>query len=209
MAFTVPSDESQQFLDIGCGTGHFTLDCILPTYQPCRRIVAIDYSESMLKYAREKYSSEKILYEHLDINNDVSGFLKEHGTFQRVHTFKTLQWSQNLRCTLRNIADLLVPGGECLLYFYARNFLMESFKRLSSMERWSKYADVLLGGIPQSHDIIDPKRQHAYLSAALSSAGLIPYTAEVLDSPHIAGIPGASYEGFFEIANPILTAKRK
>ncbi|KAH8037572.1 hypothetical protein HPB51_014887 [Rhipicephalus microplus] len=165
------------------------------------RIVVIDYSESMLKHARENHSSENILYEYLDINNDVVGFLKKNGTFQRVYSFKTLQWSQDLRCALSNIADLLLPGGECLLYFFARNFLKESFKHLSRMKRWSKYVDVLLGGIPQSHDIIDPKGQHGYLSAALSSAGLIPYTAEVLVSPHIAGIPGASYEGFFEIAN--------
>ncbi|XP_075726184.1 uncharacterized protein LOC142767832 [Rhipicephalus microplus] len=208
MAFSTPSNESQQFLDIGCGTGDFTLECILPTCQPCRRqamhciprflpnatahplhvifsyecfaisgstlgtcvvhhastiylntvkrktfaqyviksyrevIVAIDYSESMLKHARENHSSEKILYEYLDINNDVLGFLKKYGTFQWVYSFKTLQWSQDLRCALSNIADLLLPGGECLLYFYARNFLKESFKHLSRMKRWSKYADV-------------------------------------------------------------------
>ncbi|XP_049273391.1 juvenile hormone acid O-methyltransferase [Rhipicephalus sanguineus] len=194
MAFSTPSDESQQFLDIGCGTGDFTREHILPTCEPCRRIVAIDCSESMLKYAREKYAHEKIVYDHLDIDKDVSAFSKKHGGFQRVYSFKTLQWSQDLSCTLKNIAELLVPGGECLLFFFARTFLMESFKQMSRLEPWSKYADVLLRGVPKSHDIIDQKGQHAYLSAALSSAGLIPYTAEVLVKPHLTWRPGDSCE---------------
>ncbi|KAH7942739.1 hypothetical protein HPB52_000688 [Rhipicephalus sanguineus] len=143
----------------------------------------------MLKYAREKYAHEKIVYDHLDIDKDVSAFSKKHGGFQRVYSFKTLQWSQDLSCTLKNIAELLVPGGECLLFFFARTFLMESFKQMSRLEPWSKYADVLLRGVPKSHDIIDQKGQHAYLSAALSSAGLIPYTAEVLVKPHLTWRP--------------------
>ncbi|KAH7942737.1 hypothetical protein HPB52_000686 [Rhipicephalus sanguineus] len=156
----------------------------------------------MLKYAREKYSNVKIFYDHLDIDEDVSAFLKKHGAFQRVYSFKTLQSSRDLPGALRNIAQLLVPGGECLLFFYARTFLKESFKQMSRLEPWSKYADVLLRGVPKSHDIIDQKGQHSYLSEALSSAGLVPYTAEVLVSPHIAGGPDASYEGLFHIANP-------
>ncbi|KAH7952009.1 hypothetical protein HPB52_016784 [Rhipicephalus sanguineus] len=96
----------------------------------------------MLKYARENYASEKIVYDYLDMDEDVSPFLKKYGAFQRVYSFKTLQWSQDLSCALRNIAALLVPGGECLLFFFARTFLMESFKQMSLLEPWSKYADV-------------------------------------------------------------------
>ncbi|KAH7942738.1 hypothetical protein HPB52_000687 [Rhipicephalus sanguineus] len=200
MAFSTPSDESQQFLDIGCGTGDFTREHILPTCEPCRRIVAVDSSEIMLKYAREKYAHEKIVYEHLDIDNDVSGFLKKHGAFQRVYSFRTLQWSQDLSGALRNIAELLVPGGECLLLFFARAFLMESFKQMSRLEPWSKYADVLLRGVPKSHEIIDQKGQHAYLSSVLSSAGLIPCTAEVLVNPYMIWI-----QGMMQIANPVFS----
>ncbi|XP_037522175.1 juvenile hormone acid O-methyltransferase [Rhipicephalus sanguineus] len=156
----------------------------------------------MLKYARQKYAHEKIVYEHLDIDKDVSGFLKKHGAFQRVYSFRTLQWSQDLSCALRNIAELLVPGGECLLLFFARSFLMESFKQMSRLEPWSKYADVLLRGVPKSHEIIDQKGQHAYLSSVLSSAGLTPCTVEVLVNPYMIWMPGASYERMMQIANP-------
>ncbi|KAH6942889.1 hypothetical protein HPB50_011483 [Hyalomma asiaticum] len=204
MTFTIPSDESQQFLDIGCGPGQFTRDWILPSCEPCRRIVAVDFAELMLKYAREHCAHEKIVYEHLDIDKDVSAFVKKHGAFQRVYSFRTLHWSRDLRGALSNIAELMVPGGECLLHFTARSLLMESFRQLSRLDPWSKYADILLGGVAKSHDTMDPKGQHAYISAALSSAGLVPYSTEVLVMPEEApGSPGF-LKGSFEVGNPML-----
>ncbi|KAL1463884.1 hypothetical protein MTO96_043156 [Rhipicephalus appendiculatus] len=149
-----------------------------------RRIVAVDSSTSMIEYAKENCAHEKIVYDYLDMDKDVSAFSKKYGAFQRVYSFKTLHWSKDLRRSLANIAQLLTPGGECLLFFLARKFLFESFKELSRLEPWKKYADVLLGAVPKSHDILDRRSQREYLDSALSSAGLIPYTAEVLVSPH-------------------------
>ncbi|KAL1472766.1 hypothetical protein MTO96_039124 [Rhipicephalus appendiculatus] len=203
MAFATPSDESQQFLDIGCGTGDFTREWILPSCEPCKQIVAVDFSGSMLEYAKEKYAHEKIVYEQLDIDGDVSGFSKKYGTFQRVYSFKTLHWSRDLRRSLGSIAQLLVAGGECLLFFTARCFLFETFKELSRLEPWSKYADVLLRGVPESHDIFDQKEQRDYLSSALSSAGLVPYTVEVLARPLSARRPSGAFQELLEIANPL------
>lgn len=101
----------------------------------------------MVEFAREKYAHEKIVYEHLDIDGDVADFLKKYGTFQRVYSFRTLHWSKDLRRALLNIAQLLLPGGECLLFFHARSFLFESFKKLSQLEPWSKYANVRISSI--------------------------------------------------------------
>ncbi|KAL1478621.1 hypothetical protein MTO96_016057 [Rhipicephalus appendiculatus] len=142
MAFTTPSDESQQFVDIGCGTGDFTRDWILPSCEPCKR---------------------------------------------------------DLHRSLGNIAQLLAPGGECLLVFLGRSFLFESFKEISRLQPWSKYADVLLQAVPKSHDIVDQKGQRDYLSSALSSAGLVPYTSEVLMHTR----PGDAITSVARTANPI------
>ncbi|KAH6942888.1 hypothetical protein HPB50_011482 [Hyalomma asiaticum] len=204
MSFTTLTDESQQFLDIGCGTGEFTREWILPSCLPCKRIVATDYSDVMLSYTREKFAHPKIDYEHLDIDKNVSAFVRKHGAFQRVYSFRTLHWSKDLRGALRNIAELMVPGGECLLQFFARSFLMESFRQLSRLEPWSKYADVLLKGVPDSYDIADQKGHRAYISASLSSAGLLPYTTEVLVMPNEKA-PGSarSLTRIFEVANPM------
>lgn len=204
-AFTTPSDESQQFLDIGCGTGDFTRESIAPSCEPYKRIVAVDASESMVVYAKEKYAHEKIVYEYLDIDGDVADFSKKYGTFQRVYSFRTLHWSNDLRRALGNIAQLLLPGGECLLLFCARSFLFESFKKLSQLEPWSKYANVLLGAIPESQDIASVQGQRDYLSAVLSSAALIPYTAEVLVKPYKAHRQGSFPQHIFHMANPLFS----
>ncbi|KAL1478620.1 hypothetical protein MTO96_016056 [Rhipicephalus appendiculatus] len=205
MAFTTPSDESQQFLDIGCGTGDFTKEWILPSCEPCKRIVAVDFSASMLEFAKEKYAHEKIVYEQLDIDGDVTGFLRKYGTFQRVYSFKTLHWSRDLNRSLGNIAQLLAPGGECLLFFQARGLLCESFKEMSRLQPWSKYADVLLQAVPKSHDIVDLKGQRDYISSALSSAGLVPYTAEVITRTFTAAITAGPLQKLARIANPLFS----
>ncbi|XP_037523620.1 juvenile hormone acid O-methyltransferase-like [Rhipicephalus sanguineus] len=205
MAFRTPSDESQQFLDIGCGPGDFMRNWILPSCEPCKRIVAVDSSISMIEYAKKNYAHEKILYEHLDIDNDVSAFSKKHGAFQRVYSFKTLHWSRDLHRCLGNIAQLLSRGGECLLYFHARSFLFESFKELSHLEPWTKYADVLLRAVPKSHNIVNRRSLQDYLYSALSSAGLVPYTAEVLVSQQCVQSKNPGTDGLYQIGNPLFS----
>ncbi|KAL1478622.1 hypothetical protein MTO96_016058 [Rhipicephalus appendiculatus] len=86
--------------------------------------------------------TRRLCTSHLDIDGDVAGFLSNYGTFQRVYSFKTLHWSRDLHRSLGNIAQLLAPGGECLLVFLGRSFLFESFKKISRIQPWSKYADV-------------------------------------------------------------------
>ncbi|KAL1485890.1 hypothetical protein MTO96_047182 [Rhipicephalus appendiculatus] len=97
-----------------------------------RRIIAVDSSISMIDYAKENYAHEKIVYAHLDIDNDVTAFKKKHGAFQRVYSLKTLHWSRDLHRSLDNITQLLAPGGECMLYFHAKTFLFESFQATES-----------------------------------------------------------------------------
>ncbi|KAL3205162.1 hypothetical protein MRX96_040867, partial [Rhipicephalus microplus] len=226
MAFRASGDESHQFLDIGCGPGDFTLNCILPTCEPCKRIVAVDSSFSMIEYAKQHYAHEKIVYDTFDIDSDVSPFKKKYGAFQRVYSFKTLHWSRDLHHCLGNIAQLLTPGGECLLYFHARTFLFESFKELSHLEPCTKYAErskghqpvtnfycnlflplfmfsmFFLRAVPKSHNMVNRRSQEDYLYSALSSAGLVPSTAEVLVSPHSIQSENPATDGLYQIANP-------
>ncbi|KAG0416977.1 hypothetical protein HPB47_006003 [Ixodes persulcatus] len=85
-----------QFLDVGCGTGDFTRDCLLPRCPPCRRIVAADVSEDMVQYAREHFSHPKICYDVLDIaSEDVSDFIERYGEFDRVYSFFCFHWMRN------------------------------------------------------------------------------------------------------------------
>ncbi|XP_037579662.1 juvenile hormone acid O-methyltransferase-like [Dermacentor silvarum] len=190
-AFVIQNNDNFQYLDVGCGTGQFTHDFILPSCQPCRRLVAVDASIPMLEYAKQHFPHKLIKYEHLDIEGDVSSFVEAHGPFHRVYSFKLLHWAKDLHRALANISELMIPGGECLLVFLARAFVFESFRHLSTTDPWRKYADILLSYIPASHDILDPSELRTYLDSALGSAKLVTLSAEVLLEDG-AGIPRTS-----------------
>ncbi|KAG0434537.1 hypothetical protein HPB47_019030 [Ixodes persulcatus] len=137
--------EDQQFLDLGCGPGNITRDVLLPQCPPCRRLVAVDSSEDMLKYARERFSHPKIVYDTLDIvSDDLSEFVGRYGLFDRVYALHLLNWLKDQEQALKNIAKLMKPGGEALFTFSASTPQMRFRKKLAGMPRWSKYAKVNL-----------------------------------------------------------------
>ncbi|CAN7996017.1 unnamed protein product, partial [Ixodes pacificus] len=105
-----------QFLDVGCGPGDFTRDCLLPRCPPCRRIMAVDASEDMVQNAQEHFAHPKICYDVLDIGSkDVFDFVERHGEFDRVYSFFCLHWMTDQETVLKNVAKLMKPGGGCLL----------------------------------------------------------------------------------------------
>ncbi|XP_049512538.1 juvenile hormone acid O-methyltransferase-like isoform X2 [Dermacentor silvarum] len=63
-------DETQQFLDVGCGIGDLTRDELLPRCLPCRRIVAVDVSSEMVEHAASHYQNDKLEFRRLDIVSD-------------------------------------------------------------------------------------------------------------------------------------------
>lgn len=68
--FRRETDETQQFLDLGCGTGDFTRECLLPRCLPCRRMVAVDLSADMIDYARSHWVHDALEFRKLDITVD-------------------------------------------------------------------------------------------------------------------------------------------
>ncbi|CAN8019078.1 unnamed protein product [Ixodes persulcatus] len=126
-----------QVLDIGCGIGDFTRDVLLPWSHPCRKLVGIDISPSMLNYAKRHYGHPDICYDVLDAaSSDVSAFLKKYGRFDRIYSFYCLHWIRDQKAVFRNIGTLLKDDGECLLVFCAQFVLYNVWVEMSNMERW-------------------------------------------------------------------------
>ncbi|KAG0417617.1 hypothetical protein HPB47_005467 [Ixodes persulcatus] len=140
--FTRVPDANQQFLDIGCGTGDFTLQGLLPRCQPCRRIVAVDSSQMMIQHAQEKFAHPQITYDFLDIREDVSEFIKKYGQFDRVYSFYVLHWAKDQYTAFKNISDLMTPEGECLQMFGARLPAYDIWRRIVKKDRWTYYEEV-------------------------------------------------------------------
>ncbi|KAG0417772.1 hypothetical protein HPB47_005366 [Ixodes persulcatus] len=109
-SFTDDTKE-RQFLDLGCGTGDFTRDHLLPRCPKVERLVAVDVSEEMVEYARKHFAHPMICYDVLDIAaKDVTEFVKRYGQFDRVYSFYCFNWTRDQEAGFRNIAELLKPA---------------------------------------------------------------------------------------------------
>ncbi|KAH6940096.1 hypothetical protein HPB50_024716 [Hyalomma asiaticum] len=173
-AFLVESSDTMRILDVGCGTGDFTRDILLPSSLPCEKIIGVDSSPDMIKYADRYSAHEKIEYQQLDIGRNVSEFLGHYGQFDRVYSFYCLQWIKDEGAALKNIASLLSPGGQCLLVFPATQHPATVWSRLARMSCWEKYSETLTKFISESHYIKDRKEQLLHMSALLRDANLSP-----------------------------------
>ncbi|KAL1425218.1 hypothetical protein MTO96_019371 [Rhipicephalus appendiculatus] len=173
--------ETLQVLDVGCGTGDFTRDVILPHCLPCRRIVGVDSSGEMIEHAQRYSANEKLDFRVLDICDNVTDFLDEFGQFDRVYSFYCLHWAEDLGFALNNVAKLMTQTGECLLVFYASHESAPIWRALASMDRWKKYSEVLLKFVPKSQDM-DKTEQYRFISGHLKKAGLVPSVLEVVPS---------------------------
>lgn len=140
--FSPTSDVNQQFLDVGCGTGDFTRQELLPRCQPCRRIVATEVVHETAEYAKKHSAHPQIVYEEHDIRGDVSGLEAKYGKFDRVYSLFALHWVEDQAATLRNIVSLMKDDGDCVLVFAARTTLCKIWKRIVQLDRWRAYDEV-------------------------------------------------------------------
>ncbi|XP_070383738.1 juvenile hormone acid O-methyltransferase-like [Dermacentor albipictus] len=180
MTFAPANTERQQFLDIGCGTGDFTRDWLLPRCPPFRRLVAVDASEEMLSYARENSAHPNIQYDYLNIGDDVSDFIEKYGRFDRVYSFFCLNWLKDQAQAMKNVSRLLTPSGECLLLFPAWSPTRALWRTMAKLDRWKKFSNVFAGFMPKSQDLEDDKARLSYLRGILDSADLTANTCELL-----------------------------
>lgn len=180
MAFASQDCEDHQFLDIGCGTGDFTRDWLLPRCPPCKKIVAVDASEDMLVYARQHSTHPSIVFDYLNIGDDVSHFAKKYGKFERIYSFFCLNWVKDQAQAMKNVSTLLTPGGECLLVFPAWSPTRMLWRNMAKLDRWSKFSKMLEGFVPKSQDLEDDGARISYAQDILRGADLEPSTCELL-----------------------------
>lgn len=134
------ADGKDAVLDIGCGSGDVTVDFILPIL-PLKfsRLVGVDLSDGMLRYARENYQQyTKLAFEKIDIGGklDLRTFPEQ---FDHITSFYCLHWVENQKMALNNIYNLLTSDGDCLLVFLAENPIFEIYKQLSMDKKWAPY----------------------------------------------------------------------
>ncbi|XP_077529619.1 uncharacterized protein LOC144142065 [Haemaphysalis longicornis] len=201
------SGEQQYFqcLDVGCGPGSFTLEHLLPSLPAgFQKLVAVDNSEAMLETARAKCPHDKIVFKGLDItrDDDVTRFIEENGRFQIVFSFGTLHWIQDQCHAVKNIGDLVAPGGECFLIFASSMLLFDIYAGMMKSPVWSKYAEHVEKLIPVTHGM-DVQRLRSYIANLVTDASLVPLACEVFTPTLDLKVSAEDMVVFYTTANPI------
>ncbi|KYQ53175.1 Putative methyltransferase 235L [Trachymyrmex zeteki] len=130
---------SGKCIDIGCGPGDVTKDIILPALDPNAVVIGTDISESMIDYAKKRYTKEKRLeFEVLDIQtkNLPTKYVSE---FDLVLSFHTLHWCNDIKQAFENIYHMLRPNGTMLVFFVVSHNIFNVLENLIYDIRFAPY----------------------------------------------------------------------
>lgn len=97
-------------LDVGCGNGKIT--GYIADNVGCR-IKGIDFAEEAVYRANQKYKSDTVSFDVMNINklNDITE------KYSKIISIDSLYFFQDLKPVLRNMLDILVPGGSLVLFY--------------------------------------------------------------------------------------------
>ncbi|EEC19789.1 acid methyltransferase, putative, partial [Ixodes scapularis] len=140
-SFVRISREDQHILELGCGTGTFTRQDLLPRCQPFRRIVATDVSEEMVHFARQNFPHPQMEHDGHDLRAGASKLVKKYGEFDRVYSFFAVHYAQDQALALRNVSYPMTEDGERLLVFVARIPGFDIWRRVLGLDRWKSSAE--------------------------------------------------------------------
>lgn len=142
------SDGLDSALDIGCAGGDVTNECIVPLLpEKFTRLIGVDISESMVRFANDNFANSKISFDQLDIGVDISEFLSKHEPFDHVFSLLCLHLIPDQKLAMENIYKLLKPTGDCLLYIIAEQRLFDMYYDLYG--KWNQY-------LPKVDNFISP-----------------------------------------------------
>ncbi|XP_054922267.1 juvenile hormone acid O-methyltransferase-like [Dermacentor andersoni] len=130
--------DGHRHLDIGCGPGTFTTDYLVPLSSPCKTILAIDKSPSMIDFAKRNSAHENVEYRVFDFGGtDVAELLNAYGHFDRVYSLLCFHFVKDQPKAFRDIARLLTPkSGECLVMSALATEPVDAWLQMHLMERW-------------------------------------------------------------------------
>ncbi|XP_074101890.1 juvenile hormone acid methyltransferase isoform X1 [Cotesia typhae] len=144
-------------IDIGCGPGHVTKELILPKLPTESVIVGADISDSMIESAKKSYRDEKRLsFLKLNIETDELP-IKEIEKYDNALSFYCLHWCQDMRLTLKNIYQLLRPGGRSLVMFLSYNNGFDAFIKFQTNPRYKSYMEDVLKYVPPFQSCSNPR----------------------------------------------------
>lgn len=152
-------DSLDSIMDIGCGPGNVLINVILPNFKGKYAMVyGSDISEKMIEFCNQKYKSEMLNFLTMDIMEDTEKFVEKYGQLDHVVSSYALHWLSNQPKGIRNIYNLLKPGGDFFSIHIQSSVLYEIMAYMDKNKKWCKYFDKLTECIPFSQNSTQPER---------------------------------------------------
>ena len=131
--FSQTTDPSRlrRILEIGCGTGCYT--GLLAARYPGARIVALDFSDEMIRAAEAKLAGRPGLQLVCADGEDFLAESREGVVFDLITSNASLQWFVDLKHSFAHIAELLCPDGQLLATVFGAQTLQELSRGLTAV----------------------------------------------------------------------------
>ncbi|KAJ0173390.1 hypothetical protein K1T71_011566 [Dendrolimus kikuchii] len=141
-------------IDLGSADGSTTI--VLQKYLPpnYEALVGCDLNEKSVKFANDKYANHRISFQVLDIQGELPAKLR--GSFDHVFSFYTIHWVHDQKKAFRNVFDLLLEDGDCLLLLLGRHPIYTMYLALAQSQRWATYLKDVHNIVSPYHDCQEP-----------------------------------------------------
>ncbi|XP_017780259.1 PREDICTED: juvenile hormone acid O-methyltransferase-like [Nicrophorus vespilloides] len=144
-------------LDVGTGTGEVTMRVLAPLLpHDFEKLVGLDISPEMINLAKEQNKNPKIDFIVCDIAfENITNTVQEK--FDHIFSFFCLNWVQNQKQTVKNMYNLLKPGGDMLLDIITKSTIFDIYESMVTYPKWSTYLTNTEEYISPYNHCTDPK----------------------------------------------------
>ena len=159
-------------MDVGAAEGSVSLEVVLPKLPPnFKKFVLSDISEDLLDFARDRSDDERVQFCPMDISSTIPDGFRQH--FDHIFSFYCLNWVStrlsNIQA-LKNIFDMLKPGGDVVLTIMASSPLYDFWQNMALTEKWAAISKNLSGFLSPYHNQNNPEE---VLREFLEEAGFV------------------------------------
>ncbi|XP_017780260.1 PREDICTED: juvenile hormone acid O-methyltransferase-like [Nicrophorus vespilloides] len=144
-------------LDVGSGSGEVTMEVLAPLLpHDFGKLVGLDISPEMVNHAKKQNKNPKIDFIECDIAfENITNTVQEK--FDHIFSFFCLNWVQNQKQTVKNMYNLLKPGGDMLLAIVTKSTNYDIYESMVTYTKWSKFLMNSEEYISPYHHCTDPE----------------------------------------------------
>ncbi|GBN45498.1 hypothetical protein AVEN_44474-1 [Araneus ventricosus] len=134
-------------MDVGCGYGNMSTQCILERFPRASRVIAIDQSSECIQRSKVEFRNgifKKAQFKKANVT--VMRHLRRwEGKISKIVSAHCLSEIEKKERAFKVMYELLKPGGQAALLFTGRSQSDDVYAAMLQNPKWSPYFTVLFG----------------------------------------------------------------